>query len=176
MLEFRWNKNSFKLGKRFIKTFPTIELKNFKVRLERSKHESPVAITIFPKVMATGIAQAKLNFSEIPKWGKSVLVEGMQGKKERRADISKFHRESKMPWANFMVQKAIEHAKRCGFKAIGIIDPECLYWYHGPVGKRPTKEVQEGMRKLYQTVAKNLGFDVEHPAMTENAIYWMKKL
>ncbi len=179
VFSFRWNNKSLRLGENFIKTFPTAELENYSVKIIMTSHESPVGLELLTKSgeHQAAFAQCRLNFSKIPGYGKSVLIEAFQGHLLVRKLLSKFYREAKMPWANYMTQKTIEHAKNMGFKAVGILDPRCHFYYWSPAGsRRLPEEVQESMLKIYLGTAKNMGFDVEHPVITKNAIYYMKKL
>jgi len=183
VLECRWDRRSFRLGRKFLASFPKTDFKSFVVRIDPGTFESPVAIRISYKWGTDHkrqVAEAALNFAKIEGYGKSVLIESLSGEENVRKQLARFHREAKMPWDGFLTKKGIEHAKACGLEAIGIIDPESMYWYHDPsisYTSRDTKEaIQKRMRKRYMGIAAEHGFDTEHPVSIKHGIYYMLKL
>lgn len=177
--EFRWNKTSSSLGFEFMVSFPREQFENYTTQLSNAvRHESPVAIHLLLG-RAKLLAELPLNFARVKGYGKSLLLEGIQGMGGKRTSLAQFAEKTEAKWANHLIKRAIDHARKCGLESVGIIDPKSLYWFQKPSGCRTeaeVKEVQTRIMGLYKAVAKKLGFDTEHPARTSKAVYWMKKL
>ena len=107
--EFRWNKKSAIIGAKFMAKFPRTRLNKFNIVLEPSKFESPVCITIRAKgdITMAPLGKAQLNFAKIPGFGKSVLIEGLQGGRKAIKNLDKFKREEK---------KAMEERKKMDYQ------------------------------------------------------------
>jgi hypothetical protein len=107
--------------------------------------------------MPADIAHVKLGFES-----KAVIVEAMQGDKGRQPEFERFREMHGKPWANYLIEKLEEHAKKTGFKKVKIRVPESLYYYHykevDSKVKKKDREVQEEMEALYNSVAEAMGY------------------
>jgi hypothetical protein len=181
VLPSRWNPESFELGRGFIGSFPRIKTKGFAVAVASTSYESPVGIMLFriskKQSAETMVGRIALNFAKVD-GRKMVLIETIQGRQHCKAELDAFSKAAGMPWANFLVKRAVEHAQKCGFEAVGIINPKYLYWYHhcGHVVGAKEKEVKGRMMDFYRRVASNTGFDVKRPVSTEHADYWVLEI
>jgi len=152
LADYRRIRKSFVFGKKFLATFPEIEVRGkkrnkFVVLASDSEHETPMSIALKvqnapkpkrlpgawnPRVMQGKLAEAKLEFD-----GKNVIM-SFQGKQltERGQKVKPlldlFRSCTGRSWAEFLVESVEDHAKNCGFKKCVIRRPESLYFYKKP--------------------------------------------
>lgn len=165
--------NAALFGKEFIETFPKTELrgkkrKKFVVSICKAFFESSYSVGLRAKATGSGkeisefaFANAKLGFQK-----NTLIVEALNATKGKQPELERFREMHGKPWANYLLEKAEEHARKCGFKKVKIRTPESLYYYHyANLGKgkkqdkeKQKREIQERMEALYSKVAKAMGY------------------
>ncbi|MFA4855068.1 MAG: hypothetical protein WC634_00590 [archaeon] len=126
----------------------------FTVLAGTSKNESHHSI----KLVKDGacLAEAKLGFGQ-----GVVVIESLQGTQGLHKKLNEFRHNFRSPWANFLIQKVEEHARKCGFEWVAIRRPETLFYYDKPVrtaSEKEKEEIRARMRLLYNNAANAMGY------------------
>ncbi len=173
-----------KFGLPFLQSFPRfsirgIKRKRFSVSVSTCDfdYESPVSITLHLQDMSKApnkktmkkeaqlLSEARLGFEK-----DSVKVEALQINSiledkipEIRQWLDRFKSKTGKPWANFLVQKIEDQARKLGLKQVKITIPERLYYYQNPFVKpgQTVKKIRKGMRELYYGVANAMDYRIE---------------
>ena len=133
------------------------------------------------------VGQIKINFAD--EEGQRILfIDGIQGRKskwllqinkegrpvfssEERVEIRSKHNQKLNKefeethgsrWATFLIQKAIETAKKAGFSEVRILRPEHTPYYEQKrfETQEEAEKRQQRMKNMYYPVAKSAGFKV----------------
>jgi hypothetical protein len=163
-----------KIGQQFMDSFPKHILKKrrraFTVGMSSTQHESQygLVIRLGADYMGQKIASVKLGFE-----GEAVVIEAINGSDGVKKDLDAFKNLAGMPWANYLLQKVEEHARKHGFKYVKIRRPETLDYYHAPVTQGiefqtfdfgvGARAIRESMRKLYYSVAHAMRYKRKFP-------------
>lgn len=161
-------------GRSFIHGFPVQQINHGKqiiqVSLEPSSYESSLALSFFDKApiadtkrkRAKPVAELKLGFDH-----HSVVVQAIQGKQNKSAEIKIVNAALGQPWPNYGLHLIETEAKRHGFRAVVIPDPRENHWYTSPQefdtyydgfvevqDPGRIREIQSHMRQFYALIAK----------------------
>lgn len=156
-------------GKEFVETFPKITLKGKKRRafvvdtghscLESRKS---VRLAVYNaeagkvKGIPADVAFLKLGFSK-----NAAIVEAIQGTAGWQPEFERFRALHGKPWANYLVEKLEEQARRTGFRQVKIRAPESLFWYYHKSKDESNSDYLERrkrMEALYNNVANAMGY------------------
>jgi hypothetical protein len=156
--------------------------RKFCVSVIASRFESPVSVAVWlrdtikkpekTKFLPEALAEARLSFEK-----NAVIVTALQGKRSKKNWLDRFKSITKYSWAEYLIERIEEHAKRNGFDKIKIVVPETLPYYKEPYipltvglykGTTPEK-IRASMKRLYDGVAKKMGY-------TKKGDYFIKEL
>lgn len=167
-----------KFGHIFMDTFPEKYVRkdgrSVKFSMNGDVYESGIGITItIPNRSTPGIgiicASIKLGFEP-----RALIIEAIHGTPGAVERIKYTNEVLGKPWANYAVEMAEEHARKCGFHQVKIASPRTNYWFEHPQVKKKTGEqewkyveviepaekaaLQKQMLAFYAIIAKKMGY------------------
>ncbi len=153
------------LMRRFYRRWPfkgprTIHVsKNCYIVATHESFESVIGIELRRK--DTPVGKIKIGFAP-----HSIIIEAIQGR-GKEFFVEDTNEELKKPWANAIMEKIEENARKAGVKRILIRRPETLHVYkeHAKNAKRTDlpfveyeKRIVEKMSRIYYALAKKMGY------------------
>ena len=167
-----YEENIKRFGKKFLKSFPRTNLakkgNRFVVSIKEMGpvNESSFSLTLEKelgkktRLNQLTLGDARLGFEE-----EAVVVEALKGLSDYDApqgitplaELDRFRQYFGKPWANYLLEKIEEQARKNGFSKVKIRRPESLYFYWHTF-RREKKETRKTMRRLYGRVANEMGY------------------
>ena len=156
-------------------TFPEKIVRNahgiVRININFSANESGIAIATLDglgNMHKTLCGHIKIGFEP-----EALIVEAIQGHFDRKDRVKQVNTVLGKPWANYSLELAEEHARRCGLKHVKIASPRTNYWFEHPEKLTKTdegwkylevtnpeekKEIQQRMLTSYAIIAKKMGY------------------
>ncbi len=156
-----------RFGKPFIETFPKKQISpELSVTLGAGTSESPISIKIEKEMLDpkdnefghSAIVEARIGFER-----KALIVEAIQGVKNRKKEIRELWKHIHVPWPNYLLEQIEEHARACGLKQVKIRKPATLYYYKKPAveNRDNIPAIRKRMEEMYRKAAAARGYQAE---------------